>query len=170
MVDSWYCLDRVVPKGMSQVSRWSEVGNHKRRTPNTQLSSGTSAGTFAVSAGLYINYRAEAGTKNESDTFLYHFKKGVRKLVITFRTGDFVDFCFKGFRSTLHDHSKSVSRSIILGQFSELSVNVIHGNSKVPIDIHERCLQLILKFAKCSMRGKRKMNYGLWNNPARTDF
>jgi len=32
MVDSCYCLDRIVPEGMSQVSRRSEVGNHKRRT------------------------------------------------------------------------------------------------------------------------------------------
>ena len=31
MVDSFHCLDRVVPEGMSQVSRRSEVGNHKRR-------------------------------------------------------------------------------------------------------------------------------------------
>ena len=32
MVDSWYCLERVVPGGMSQVSRRSGVGNNKRRT------------------------------------------------------------------------------------------------------------------------------------------
>ena len=32
MVDSCYCSDRIVPEGMSQVSRRSEVGNHKRRT------------------------------------------------------------------------------------------------------------------------------------------
>jgi len=32
MVDSWYCLDRIVPERMSQVLRWSEVGNHKQRT------------------------------------------------------------------------------------------------------------------------------------------
>jgi len=75
MVDSWYCLDRVVPEGMSQVARQLEFGNHKRRTLNTRLSSGTSAGTFAVSAGPYINYRDEAGTKNEPDIFLYQFKK-----------------------------------------------------------------------------------------------
>ena len=41
---------------------------HKRRALNTRLSSGTSAGTFAVSAGPYINYRNEAGTKNEPET------------------------------------------------------------------------------------------------------
>ena len=67
MVDSWtwYCLDRFVPEGVSQVSRRSEVGNTKRRSLNTRLSSGTSAGTFAVSAGPYRNYHAKAGTKNE---------------------------------------------------------------------------------------------------------
>jgi len=32
MVDSWCGLDRIVPEGMSQVSRRSEVGNHKQRT------------------------------------------------------------------------------------------------------------------------------------------
>jgi len=61
MVDSWYCLDWFV----SQVSRWSEVGNTKQRSLNTRLSSGTSAGTFAVSAGPYRNYHAKTGTKNQ---------------------------------------------------------------------------------------------------------
>jgi len=65
MVDSWYCLDRFVPEGISQVSRRSEVGNTKRRSLNTRLSPGTSAGTFAVSAGPYRNYHYKAGTKNE---------------------------------------------------------------------------------------------------------
>jgi len=65
MVDSWYCLDRFVPEGISQVSRRSEVGNTKRRSLNTRLSSGISAGTFAVSAGPYRNYHAKAGTKDE---------------------------------------------------------------------------------------------------------
>ena len=53
---------------MSQVSRLLEVGNTKRRSLNTRLSSGTSAGTFAVSAGPYKNYHAKAGTKIR-DTF-----------------------------------------------------------------------------------------------------
>ena len=48
---------------------------HKRRALNTRLSSGTSAGTFTVSAGPYINYRVEAGTKNEPDTFFVPFQK-----------------------------------------------------------------------------------------------
>ena len=39
-------------KGTSQVSRRSEVGNHKRRTFNTRLSTGTSAGTFACATCL----------------------------------------------------------------------------------------------------------------------
>jgi len=50
---------------MSQVLRWLEVRNQKRRTVDTRQSSGTSAGTFAVSAGSYINYCPKAGTKNE---------------------------------------------------------------------------------------------------------
>jgi len=50
---------------------------HKRRALNTRLSSGTSAGTFAVSAGPCRNYQADAGTKNEPIRFLYqHQKKG----------------------------------------------------------------------------------------------
>ena len=53
-------------EGMSQVARQLEVRNHKRRTLNTRLSSGTSAGTFAVSAGPYINYSNEAGTKKRT--------------------------------------------------------------------------------------------------------
>ena len=43
---------------------------HKRRALNTRLSSGTSAGTFAVSAGPYRNYHAKAGTKIESKNTL----------------------------------------------------------------------------------------------------
>ena len=48
---------------------------NKRRALNTRLSSGTSAGTFAVSAGPYRNYQAEEGTKNESDTFFVLVQK-----------------------------------------------------------------------------------------------
>ena len=48
---------------------------HKRHALNTRLSSGTSAGTFAVSVGPYRNYQAEAGTKNEPDTFFVPARK-----------------------------------------------------------------------------------------------
>ena len=48
---------------------------HKWRALNTQLSSGTSTRTFAVSAGPYRNYQAEAGTKNEPDTFFVPVQK-----------------------------------------------------------------------------------------------
>jgi len=48
---------------------------HKRRTLNTRLSSGTSAGTFAVSADPYRNYQSEAGSKNEYDTFFVPVQK-----------------------------------------------------------------------------------------------
>jgi len=48
---------------------------HKQRALNTRLFSGTSAGTFAVFAGPYRNYQAEAGTKNEPDVFLVPVQK-----------------------------------------------------------------------------------------------
>ena len=53
---------------------------HKRRALNTRLSSGTSAGTFAVSAGPYRNYQAEAGTKNEPDPFFVPIQRKGWKL------------------------------------------------------------------------------------------
>jgi len=65
---------------MSQVSRRPEVGNHERRTPNTRLSSGTSEETFAVSAGPYINYCAETGTKNELGMFFEPVQKRLEGL------------------------------------------------------------------------------------------
>ena len=48
---------------------------HKRRALNTRLSSGTSVGTFAVSAGPLRNYRNEAGTKIEPDTYFVPLQK-----------------------------------------------------------------------------------------------
>jgi len=75
MVDSWYCLDRVVLEGMSQVSRRSQVENHKRRTLKTRLSSGTSSGTFVCPAGPYRNCRGEAGKKNEPKWYFVPIQK-----------------------------------------------------------------------------------------------
>ena len=80
MVDSWYCLDRVVPEGMSQVSSRSEVGNHKRRSLNTRLSSGTSAGTFACPAGPLQKMLREAGTKNEPNRYFVPDRKNRPKI------------------------------------------------------------------------------------------
>ena len=60
---------------------------------DTRLSSGTSAGTFAVSAGPYRNYQAEAGTKNEPDTFLVPIQKKGWKIdphVSNLRSRDFI--------------------------------------------------------------------------------
>ena len=101
MVDSLCCLDRVVPEGMSQVSRRLEVGNHKRRTLNTRLSSGTSAGTFACPAGPYRNLQAKQVRKTNQTSILYPTKKRVRKSIFTFRTLNLANFFFEGFRSTL---------------------------------------------------------------------
>ena len=71
---------------------------HKRRALNTWLSSGTSVGTFAVSAGPYRNYQAEAGTK-EPDTFFVPLQKKGWKIdphVSNLRSREF----FEGFLST----------------------------------------------------------------------
>jgi len=51
-VDSVRGLDRVVPEGTSQVWKRSEVGNHKWRTLNTRLSSGTSEHTSSSSRNV----------------------------------------------------------------------------------------------------------------------
>jgi len=48
---------------------------YKRRALNARLSSGTSAGTFAVSAGPYRNYQTELGTMNEPDTLFVPVQK-----------------------------------------------------------------------------------------------
>jgi len=65
MVDSSYRPDWVVPEGKSQVSRRTEVGNHRRRTLDTLLTSGTSTEKPACPAGPDRNCRGLAGTKNE---------------------------------------------------------------------------------------------------------
>jgi len=100
MVDSWYCLDRPFPQGTSQVSRRLEVGNHKRHTLNTRLSSGTSVRTFACPAGPWRNYWAETGTKNIQDRyFVPDLKKESKNRSSRFEPKKF-DFFFEGFWST----------------------------------------------------------------------
>jgi len=68
----------------------------KRCALNTRLSSGTSAGTFAVSAGPYRNYRVAAGTKNEPGTFFVTLQKKGWKIdphVLNLRS---LEFHFQG--------------------------------------------------------------------------
>ena len=65
---------------MSQVSRRMEVGNHKRRSLKTRLSSGTSAGTFACPAGPYRKCWGEAGTKNEPNRYFVPDRKNGPKI------------------------------------------------------------------------------------------
>ena len=48
---------------------------HKRHALNTQLSSGTSAETFACPAGSYRNCRGEAGTKNGPNWYFVPLQK-----------------------------------------------------------------------------------------------
>ena len=92
MVNSWYCLDRVVMDRMSQVWRWSEVGNHKRRSLNTRLSSGTSANTSCRS-------RNAPGRRIRYDLFWY---RNNLKMKPTYREKNLLDYLFGGFRSTLN--------------------------------------------------------------------
>jgi len=91
MVDSWYCLDRVVPERMSQVWKRSEARNHKRRSLNTRLSSGTSANTSCRS-------RNAPGRMIRSDLFWYGNNL---KMKPTYREKNLLDYLFGGFRSTL---------------------------------------------------------------------
>jgi len=81
MVDMWYCLDRVVPDRMSQVWRRSEFGNHKRRTLNTRLSSGTSEHTSSSSRNV-------PGRMIRSDLFWYRNKI---KMKPTYRDKNLLD-------------------------------------------------------------------------------
>jgi len=82
MVDSWYCLDRVVPERMSQVWRRSEVRNHKRRSLNTRLSSGTSANTSCRS-------RNAPGRMIRQDLFWYRNNLKVKP---TYREKNLLDY------------------------------------------------------------------------------
>ena len=65
---------------MSQVSRRSEVGNKKKRSLNTQLSSGTSAGTFAFPAGPLQKMLREEGTKNKPNRYFVPDRKNGLKI------------------------------------------------------------------------------------------
>jgi len=92
MIVSCHCLDWVVPEGMSQVWRRSEVGNHKRRTLNTRLSSGTSEHTSSRSRNV-------PGRMIRSDLFWYWNKIKIKPTYRDKKLPDF--FFFGGFRSTL---------------------------------------------------------------------
>jgi len=84
------------------VSRQLEVGNHKRRTLNTRLSSGTSAGTFACPAGPYRNCRGEAGTKNEPNLYFVPNPKKDPKIDLHISNPKSREFLFRRVRSTIN--------------------------------------------------------------------
>ena len=99
------------------------VCTHKRRALNTRLSFGTSAGTSAVSEGPYINYRTEAGTKNEPDTYFVPFQKKDWKIdphVSNLRSREFL---FQGvqvhpLRVDLNPPKKLIRKVLVtIGQF-----------------------------------------------------
>jgi len=81
----------VVPEGMTQVWRQSEVKNHKQRPLNTWLSSGTSEHTWSSS-------RNALRKMIRSDLFWYWNKIKSNRPIgkTTFRI-----ICFQGFMSTL---------------------------------------------------------------------
>ena len=79
IVDSWYCLDRVVPEGIIQVSRRSEVGNHKRRSLNTRLSLALLRELSHVPRGLKENAEARQVRKTNRTDILYQIEKKLSK-------------------------------------------------------------------------------------------
>ena len=111
MVDSWYCLDRVVPERMTQIWRRSEVRNHKRRSLNTQLSSGTSANTSFGS-------RNAPGRMIRSDLFWYG---NTLKMKSTYREKNLLDYLFRGFRCTLKSGVGFIRK--VIGIWGLLCVN-----------------------------------------------
>ena len=75
MVDSWYCLDPVVPEGMSQVSRPSEVAyiNGAPLTPGYLLA--LLRELSHVPRGLTENAETKQVRKTNQSGILYQFKK-----------------------------------------------------------------------------------------------
>jgi hypothetical protein len=102
MVDSYYCLDPVVPERMSQVLKRSEVVyiNGVPSTPGYLLA--LLQELSHVPRGLTEIAEAKQVRKTNQGDILYQFKKRVRKSILTFRTQNLVDFFFEGFRSTLN--------------------------------------------------------------------
>jgi len=99
MVDPWYCLDRVVPEGMIQGWRRSEVGNYEQRALNTRLSSGTSVHTSSSSRNV-------PGRMILSDLFWYWNKIkikpiGTRRFRINFSEGSGPHLRFRTTSSTV---------------------------------------------------------------------
>jgi len=86
MVDSYCCLDRVVPERMSQVSRQSEVVyiNGAPSTPGYLLA--LLRELLQCPRALTEITKPKQVRKMNLTRFLYHFKKSVGKSILTFRT------------------------------------------------------------------------------------
>jgi len=86
MVDSWYYLDRVVPEGMSQVSRRLEVAyiNGAPSTPGYLLAL-LRALSQCPRALTEIAVTKQV-RKSNLTRILYQFKKRVGKSILSFRT------------------------------------------------------------------------------------
>jgi len=102
MVNSLYGLDQVVPEGMSQVSRNSEVGNTKQRAAlNTQLIFWHFCGNFCSVRGPLQKLTCWSRYEKRSWYVFCTSSKNCWKIGPHVRTQDLFDFFFKGFRSTL---------------------------------------------------------------------
>jgi len=142
MVDSWYCLDRVILERMSQVSKGSEI---------VYISGAPSTPGYLLALLRELSQCPRALTtitklkqvrKTNLTGFLYHFKKKGGKSILTFRTYDLVIFFFEGFRSTLTWLKKLNSMRKVYDDIctSEDWTNDFPEKEQLPsLSIHLRC-------------------------------
>ena len=128
MVDLCLCLDRVVPEGMCQAWRRSEVGNHKQRTLNTRLSSGTSEHTSSSSRNV-------PGRMIRSDLFWYWNKI---KMKPTYRDKNLP---FKGGPEPLEKNIHEVLGSKREDRFSNPFYELVQNMCQV-------CFSYLLRYGK----------------------
>ena len=140
MLDAWYCLDRVVPEGMSQVRRRSEVGIHERRTLNTWLSFGTSEHTSSSSRNV-------PGRMIRSDFFWYWNKI---KMKPTYREKNLPDWFFGRFRSMIWFNLLSLLETVVWKPLLEGLFAQIHANLSWRVFGRNRTWDLrITRFLQC---------------------
>jgi len=107
MVGSWHCVDRVVSEAMSQVSRRSEVGNHKWRTLNTRLSSALLQELSHIQRDLQEIIDPKQVRKTNRTGILYRIQKKRSKIGPHVSNPRSRWVCF-GFRSTHYQGAKSI--------------------------------------------------------------
>ena len=153
---------------MSQVSRRSEVGNHKWRSLNTRLSSGTSAGTSAVSAGPYRNYHAKAGTKNEPwHVFGTISKKGLENRSSRFEPkNSWLSFSRGSGPPFLPDKQKE-DRKVLWITFNSFLRSSLNSPSLIAAEQYAHCSGGKINFWSHLGRGKAENPQKFYRNPSR---